>query len=71
MLELIAAYEKASGRPVPYDIVPRRAGDIDACWADPARALAELGWKATRDLAAMCADSWRWQSLNPNGFDAA
>jgi len=71
VLELIAAYEKASGRPVPYDIVARRPGDIDSCYADPAKALAELGWKATRDIAAMCDDSWRWQSMNPNGFDAA
>src|ERR1700756_5488866 len=70
VLELIAAYEKASGRPVPYDIVARRPGDIDSCYADPAKALAELGWKAERDLAAMCEDSWRWQSSNPNGFDA-
>ena len=70
VLELIAAYEKASGKPVPYDIVARRPGDIDSCYADPALALSELGWKATRGLDAMCADSWRWQSLNPNGFDA-
>ena len=71
VLELIAAYEKASGRPVPYDIVARRPGDIDSCYADPAQALADLGWKATRGLDAMCADSWRWQAMNPNGFDAA
>jgi UDP-glucose 4-epimerase len=71
VLELIAAYERASGRPVPYDIVARRPGDVDSCYADPARAAAELGWKATRDLAAMCEDSWRWQSSNPNGFAAA
>jgi len=70
VLELIAAYERASGQAVPYDIVARRPGDIDSCYADPAKALAELGWKATRDLAAMCEDSWRWQSSNPNGFDA-
>jgi len=70
VLELIAAYEQASGRPVPYDIAARRAGDIDSCYADPALALSELGWQATRGLDAMCADSWRWQSLNPNGFDA-
>jgi len=70
VLELIKAYEKASGRPVPYDIVARRPGDIDSCYADPAKALADIGWKATRDLAAMCEDSWRWQSLNPAGFDA-
>jgi UDP-glucose 4-epimerase len=71
VLELIAAYEKASGRPVPYDVVARRPGDIDSCYADPARALADIGWQATRDLDAMCVDSWRWQSMNPNGFDAA
>jgi UDP-glucose 4-epimerase len=70
VLELIAAYEKASDKPVPYDIVARRAGDIDSCFADPALALSELGWKATRDLDAMCADSWRWQAGNPNGFDS-
>ena len=70
VLELIAAYERASGRAVPYDIVARRPGDVDSCYADPAKALAELGWKATRDLSAMCQDSWRWQSSNPNGFDA-
>ena len=70
VLELIAAYEKASGRPVPYDVVARRAGDVDTCFADPALALAELGWKATRDLDAMCSDSWRWQAGNPNGFDS-
>lgn len=71
VLELIKAYETASGKPVPYDIVARRAGDIDSCYADPAKALADIGWKATRDLDAMCVDSWRWQSLNPQGFDAA
>jgi UDP-glucose 4-epimerase len=70
VLELVAAYEKASGKPVPYDVVARRPGDIDSCYADPARASAVLGWQATRGLDAMCADSWRWQSLNPNGFDA-
>jgi len=71
VLELIAAYERASGRPVPYDIVARRPGDIDACYADPALARAALGWTATRDLDAMCADSWRWQSQNPDGFGTA
>jgi UDP-glucose 4-epimerase len=71
VLELISAYERASGRPVPYDIVARRPGDIDACYADPALARSAIGWTATRDLDAMCADSWRWQSMNPNGFDAA
>jgi UDP-glucose 4-epimerase len=51
-------------------IAPRRAGDIAACWADPARARQALGWQATRDLQHMCEDSWRWQSLNPQGYGA-
>ena len=68
MLELVRAFEQASGRNVPFEIAPRRAGDIDACYADPTRANQLLGWRATRDLQTMCADSWRWQNLNPNGF---
>jgi UDP-glucose 4-epimerase len=68
VLELVAAFERASGRTVPCRIVPRRAGDIAACYADPALAERLLGWKATRSLDAMCADSWRWQQANPNGF---
>ena len=68
VLELVRAFEQASGRSVPFEIAPRRAGDIDACYADPARANELLGWRATRDLQTMCADSWRWQNLNPNGF---
>jgi UDP-glucose 4-epimerase len=70
VLEVVAAYAAASGREVPYRIVPRRAGDVAACWADPSRAEALLGWRAGRDLATMCADSWRWQSMNPQGFQA-
>lgn len=70
VLEVIRAYERASGRPVPYDIVARRPGDVDACYADPALARSVLGWQATRDLDAMCADSWRWQSMNPSGYGA-
>ncbi|WP_046111106.1 UDP-glucose 4-epimerase GalE [Aquincola tertiaricarbonis] len=68
VLELVAAYEKASGRPVPYELVARRPGDIAACYADPALAHELLGWTAKHDLARMCEDSWRWQRLNPNGF---
>ena len=68
VLELVRAFEKSSGRPVPCDIVGRRRGDIDACYADPALALELLGWQASRDLEAMCTDSWRWQSMNPNGY---
>jgi len=68
VLEMVRAYEKASGRSVPYRIAPRRAGDIAACWADPALAAEELGWTAERDLESMCRDSWRWQSSNPDGY---
>ena len=71
VLELARAYEQASGRPVPYQIVARRPGDIDACYADASLAAARLGWRATRDLSQMCADSWRWQRMNPNGFEPA
>ncbi len=68
VLEVVKAYERASGRPVPYDIVARRPGDVDACYADPTRARELLGWQATRDLDTMCADSWRWQRMNPQGY---
>ncbi|URI09500.1 UDP-glucose 4-epimerase GalE [Aquincola tertiaricarbonis] len=69
VLDLVRAYEAASGRPIPYDIAPRRPGDIDACYADPALAQELLGWTAKHDLARMCEDSWRWQSQNPHGFE--
>jgi UDP-glucose 4-epimerase len=68
VLELVRAFEAASGRKIPCEVVARRPGDIDASYADPSLARQLLGWRATRDLASMCADSWRWQSLNPNGF---
>jgi UDP-glucose 4-epimerase len=68
VLELVKAYEQASGRPIPYDFAPRRAGDVAACYADPRRASATLGWQARRSLQQMCADSWRWQSMQPEGF---
>ena len=68
VLELVRAYEQASGRPVPYVLAPRRPGDAAACYADPRRATELLGWRARRDLATMCADSWRWQQLNPAGL---
>ena len=68
VLEMVAAFERASGRPVPYRVVDRRPGDIATCYADPRRAQELLGWSAERDLAAMCADAWRWQSMNPLGF---
>jgi UDP-glucose 4-epimerase len=61
VLEVVEAYEQQSGKPVPYEIVERRAGDVAANWADVRKAGIELGWTATRDLDTMCADSWRWQ----------
>ncbi len=68
VLEMVKAFEVASGRPVPYRIAPRRAGDIATCYADPALAAELLSWRAELGLDAMCADAWRWQSGNPNGF---
>jgi UDP-glucose 4-epimerase len=70
VLEVVRAYAAASGRDVPYEIVARRPGDVAACYADPALAEQLLGWQARHDLDRMCADSWRWQSMNPEGFDA-
>lgn len=69
VLDVIKAFEKASGRKVSYEIVDRRPGDVAQCYADPAKAEKELGWKATRGIEQMCADTWRWQSNNPNGFE--
>jgi UDP-glucose 4-epimerase len=70
VLDLVKAYERASGRAIAYEIAPRRAGDVAACYADATRARATLGWQAQRDLHQMCADSWRWQSSYPEGFGA-
>ena len=68
VLEIIKAFSKACGRDLPYDIKPRRAGDIAACYADCSKAERELGWRAKLSIEQACADSWRWQSHNPNGF---
>src|SRR5690606_20235669 len=68
VLEMVKAFEAASGCAVPYDIVDRRPGDVAACWADPSRARELLGWTAERDLRAMCEDAWRWQRNNPRGY---
>ena len=68
VLDIVRAFEQASGRSVPYKIAPRRPGDIAACYADPQRAIQSLGWRAERGLGAMCADAWRWQSANPDGY---
>lgn len=70
VLEMVRAFEQASGRPVPYRIAPRRPGDIAECWADPAKAARELGWRAGRGLDQMMRDAWRWQLGNPNGYAA-
>ena len=68
VLEMVKAFEQASGRAVPFTISARRPGDVAACYADPSLAQRVLGWQATRDLAAMCRDQWRWQEQNPKGF---
>ena len=68
VLDVIRSFSKACGKEIPYEIKPRRAGDIAACYADPAKAYQELGWKAERGIDEMCEDSWRWQSMNPNGY---
>ena len=68
MLEVIAAFEKATGKKIPYDIVDRRPGDVTEAWANPAMAEKLLGWKTTKSLEEMLADAWRWQSKNPNGY---
>ncbi len=68
VLDVVHAYEKATGKAVPYRIAPRRSGDIAACYADPSLAAEKLGWKAEYDLERMCRDADRWQSQNPNGY---
>jgi len=68
VLDMVKAFEKASGKEVPYQIVPRRTGDIAKCFADPAFAKEVLGWEAQRELVQMCEDSWRWQEGNPEGY---
>jgi UDP-glucose 4-epimerase len=68
VLEMVTAFSQASGRPVPYEIVERRPGDVASCYADPAHANAVLGWEAQRGIEEMCEDHWRWQKQNPEGF---
>jgi UDP-glucose 4-epimerase len=68
VLELVRAFERASGRTITYEVAPRRPGDVAAYYADVSRAKKQLGWEAKRGLDAMCADSWRWQLANPNGY---
>ncbi|UPQ89866.1 UDP-glucose 4-epimerase GalE [Vibrio sinaloensis] len=68
VLEMVKAFEAASGKTIPYQIAARRPGDIAECWANPQKAQNELGWKATRSLEQMTEDTWRWQSQNPQGY---
>ncbi len=70
VLEMLHAFEQASARPVPYQVAGRREGDIASCYADAGLAAELLGWRAKRDLQAMCSDAWRWQNDNPNGYRA-
>jgi UDP-glucose 4-epimerase len=69
VLDVVKAFEKASGRKIPYKIVDRRSGDVAKVYADPSYAKKVLGWEATRDINKMCEDSWKWQSQNPNGYE--
>ncbi len=69
VLEMVQAFAKASELEINYKIVERRPGDVSECWADPSKAINELGWKATRTLNDMTTDSWRWQKNNPNGYE--
>ena len=68
VLDIVLAFEDASGKPVPYRIGPRRPGDIATWYADPTKAASELGWKAKRGLPDTMRDAWRWQEMNPNGY---
>ncbi|MDC7242525.1 MAG: UDP-glucose 4-epimerase GalE [Sphaerochaetaceae bacterium] len=68
VLDMVKAFEKASGKKIPYKITPRRAGDIATCYANPSHAKETLGWQAKKTLEDMCKDTWNWQSKNPNGF---
>lgn len=69
VLKMIAAFEKASGKKIPYEVVGRRSGDIAICYADPTKAQKELGWSTKKGINEMCIDTWRWQSNNPNGYE--
>lgn len=70
VLQVIAAFEQATGKKIPYKLMPRRPGDVTAAYADPGKAERELGWKAEHDLLDICRDGWRWQQQNPNGYGA-
>ena len=70
VLDIVNAFQKVNNITIPYEIVDRRPGDIATCYSNPAKALAELNWKAERGIEEMCRDTWRWQSMNPNGYKA-
>jgi UDP-glucose 4-epimerase len=70
VLEMLAAFSRACGHELAYEIAPRRPGDVASCWADPAHAERTLGWRAGRSLDQMCEDTWRWQSQHPRGYDS-
>lgn len=69
VFEMIEGFKKACGFDIPYEVGPRRSGDVARTCANPAKAERELGWKATRGVKEMCEDSWRWQKMNPNGYE--
>ncbi|MBF1094149.1 MAG: GDP-mannose 4,6-dehydratase, partial [Solobacterium sp.] len=69
VLQVVQAYSKACGRELPYEILPRRAGDVAECYADPTKALELLGWKAQYNIDQMCKDSWNFTQMNPNGIE--
>jgi UDP-glucose 4-epimerase len=71
VLEVLHAFERACGKSLPSEVSGRRAGDLPAYWADPTRAAHELGWRSQRNIDDICADAWRWQSRNPQGFPDA
>ncbi len=68
VLDVLHAYERACGKSLPYTVLPRRPGDIAMCYSDPSKALAEMGWQAEYGIEEMCASSWKWQSMNPDGY---
>jgi UDP-glucose 4-epimerase len=70
VLEVIRAFEDASGRRIPYEVTGRRPGDAATSYADPSKARRDFGWEAKLGLDAMCADTWRWQSRHPDGFQS-
>jgi UDP-glucose 4-epimerase len=70
VLEVVRSFEAASGKAIPFEVVARRPGDAAICYADVSRARELLDWRAQRELATMCADAWRWQAANPDGFGA-